>query len=74
MTVAGLPIEEMGETYRLSPSAALCCAIMEDAEVARQFELEPRSAMELLCVVGLGSSIVPCLSRPLPGELSALVS
>lgn len=74
MTVNRILPEELGEGAGLSPSALLCCAIIEDAEVARQFELEPRSAVELLCVVMSGSAAVPCVSRPLPGDLSALIS
>ena len=42
-------MEAMGEPEGMSESAiALCCAIIEDAEVAREFELEPRGAVELL--------------------------
>lgn len=65
---------EMGVGSELSPSAVLCRAIIEDAEVARQFEIEPRSALEMLCVVMHGPMSVPCLSRPLPGEISRLIA
>ena len=42
-------MDELGEPAGMSRSAiALCCAIMEDAEVAREFEMEPRGAAELL--------------------------
>jgi hypothetical protein len=74
MTAPGLLSEEMSEVYGLSQSGALCYAIIEDAEVARQFELEPRSAVELMCVVMLGPARVPCRSTPLPGELLRLIS
>jgi hypothetical protein len=74
MTGPRLLSDELGEVYGLSQSAALCYAIIEDAEVARQFELEPRSAVELLCVAMLGPTRVPCLSPPLPGELSRLMA
>jgi hypothetical protein len=67
-------MDEMSETAGMSRSAlALCCAIIEDAEVAREFEIEPRGAAEFLRVVMLGPTH-PCESAPLPRELTSLVS
>jgi hypothetical protein len=67
-------MDEMSETTGMSRSAlALCCAIIEDAEVAREFEIEPRGAAEFLRVVMLGPTH-RCESAPLPRELTSLIS
>jgi hypothetical protein len=67
-------MDEMSETAGMSRSAlALCCAIIEDAEGAREFEIEPRGAAEFLRVVMLGPTH-PCESAPLPRELTSLIS
>lgn len=68
-------MEEMGETASMSRSAlALCCAIIEDAEVAREFEIEPRGAVEMLRAVMLFPAYLPCNSAPSPRELTSLVA
>ena len=68
-------MEEMGDSTRMSRSAlALCCAIIEDAEVAREFEIEPRGAVEYLRVVMLGRTRLPGESAPLPRELTSLIA
>jgi hypothetical protein len=68
-------MDELGESAGVSRGAfALCCAIIEDAEVAREFEIEPRGAVELLRAVMLGPPHVPCDSAPLPRELTSLVA
>jgi hypothetical protein len=68
-------MEEMGEAASMSRSAlALCCAIIEDAEVAREFEIEPRGAMDLLRAVMLGATHVPRDLAPTPRELTSLVA
>lgn len=68
-------MDEMSETASMSRSAlALCCAIIEDAEVAREFEIEPRGAVELLRAVMLGPAHAPCETAPLPRELTSLIA
>ena len=65
-------MDELGDPAGMSKSAiALCCAIMEDAEVAREFEMEPRGAFEML------RTAMPHVSReltPLPRELTSLIA
>ncbi|HKU88674.1 MAG TPA: hypothetical protein VJP84_02710 [Steroidobacteraceae bacterium] len=51
---------------------ALCCAIMEDAEVAREFEMEPRGAAELLRL--FTPSYATHELSPLPRELTSLIA
>ncbi len=71
----GFLMEEVGESASMRRSAlALCCAIFEDAEVAREFEIEPHRAMGLLSAVMLPPTHVPCDSAPLPRELTSLVA
>jgi len=66
-------MDELGEPTGMSRSAmALCCAIMEDAEVAREFEMEPRGAAELLRLF-TPSHAAHELS-PLPRELTSLIA
>ena len=68
-------MEEMSDSASMSRSAlALCCAIIEDAEVAREFEIEPRGAVDLLRAVMLFPAHVPCNSTPSPRELTSLVA
>lgn len=68
-------MDEMIERDGMSRSAiALCCAIIEDAEVAREFEMEPRSAVELLRAVMHGPSQVPYEHGPLPRDLTNLIA
>ena len=67
-------MEELREPAGMSKSAiALCCAIMEDAEVAREFEMEPRGAAELLRTMFLPTYASHELS-PLPSELTSLMA
>lgn len=68
-------MDELGEPVGMSRSAiALCCAIMEDAEVAREFEIEPRGAADLLRTVVLGPSYASHELSPLPRELTSLIA
>ena len=68
-------MEELGEPTGMSRSAiALCCAIMEDADVAREFEIEPRGAFELLRTVMHGPTYRCHDSSPLPRELTSLIA
>ena len=67
--------EELGEPTGMSKSAiALCCAIMEDAEVAREFEMEPRGAAELLRTVMFTPTYAAHALSPLPRELTSLMA
>jgi len=68
-------MEELGEPTGMSRSAiALCCAIMEDAEVAREFEIESRGAFDLLRTAMQGPSYRCYEQSPLPRELTSLVA
>jgi hypothetical protein len=53
---------------------ALCCAIMEDAEVAREFEMEARGAAELLRTVMFTPMYANHELSPLPRELTSLIA
>ena len=67
--------EELGEPTGMSRSAiALCCAIIEDAEVAREFEIEPGGAVELLRSVMFTPSYASRVLAPLPGDLTSLIA
>jgi hypothetical protein len=67
--------EELGEPTGMSKSAiALCCAIMEDAEVAREFEMEPRGAAELLRTMMFTPRYASHELSPLPHELTSLIA
>lgn len=68
-------MEELGEPTGMSRSAiALCCAIIEDAEVAREFEFEPRGAAELLRSVMFIPTYASHELSPLPGDLTSLIA
>jgi hypothetical protein len=66
--------DEISDLGGSSPgSIALCRAIIEDAEMAREFEIEPRGAVEMLCTVMWGTPRLPSTSAPLPRELTNLI-
>ena len=68
-------MDELGEPTGMSKSAiALCCAIMEDAEVAREFEMEPRGAAELLRTVMFTPRYAHHELSPLTHELTSLIA
>ena len=68
-------MDEMSERAGMSRSAfALCCAIIEDAEIAREFEVEPRSAMEMFWVAMRRPPMPHCESRLTPRELTNLIA
>ena len=68
-------MDELGEPAGMSRSAiALCCAIMEDAEVAREFEMEPRGAADLLRTVVFNPAYAHHELAPLPRELTSLIA
>ena len=68
-------MDEMSERAGISHGAyALCCAIIEDAEVAREFEIEPRGAAELLRTVMFCPTYASHELSPLPGELTSLIA
>ena len=67
--------EEVGDLSGCSSpsSIALCCAIIEDAQTALEFDMEPHGAMEMLRAVMLGPPQLPTTSAPLPRELTSLI-
>ena len=68
-------MDELGERKGMSRTAiTLCCAIMEDAEIAREFEIEPRGAAELLRTVMFTPAYASHELSPLPGELTRLIA
>jgi hypothetical protein len=68
-------MDEMSERAGISHGAyALCCAIIEDAEIAREFEVEPRSAMEMFCVAMLRPVMPHRESKLTPRELTNLIA
>lgn len=67
--------EEFGGTAGMSRSAvALCCAIIEDSDVAREFELEPRSAAAMMRIAMFGPTSYCHDASPLPRELTSLIA
>ena len=75
MTHGHFLVEAMGEPEGMSRSAiALCCAIIEDAEVAREFELEPRGAVELLRAVMPGAGRAYREAALSPHDLTSLIA
>jgi hypothetical protein len=66
--------EELGDLSGTSSpsSTALCRAIIDDAQMARDFEMAPHGAMELLRAVRFGPSHLPA-SAPLTRELTSLI-
>ena len=67
--------DEIGEPPGKSRAAIeLCCAIVEDVAVAREFELAPRSASELFSVAMPGPAVRRSESLPLPRELTNLLA
>ncbi len=66
--------EEIGDLSGVSSpsSVALCRAILEDAQTAREFALEPHGGMEMLRVVMLGSQNLPTAGGSRPSELTSL--
>jgi len=67
-------MEELSGRGMSHSSIALCCAIIEDAEVAREFEIEPRGAAELLRTVMFCPTYASHELSPLPGELTSLIA
>ena len=68
-------VEAMGEAHGMSRSAmAFCSAIIEDAEMAREFELGPRGALELLRDVMPGSAYAYREAPLSPRELTSLIA
>jgi hypothetical protein len=71
---SSLPDEIGALSSSSSPSSmALCCAILEDAQMAREFEMEPHGAIEMLRAVTFGPPQLPAFSAPLPRELTSLI-
>jgi len=66
-------IGDLSGTYSSSRSMALCCAILEDAQTARDFDMAPHGAIEMLRAVTFGPSHMPASRAPLPRELTSLI-
>jgi hypothetical protein len=67
--------EEIGEPTGMSRGArALCCAIMEDAELAREFDNEPRAASEIFRSMMFTPAYAAHELSPLPGDLTSLIA
>lgn len=67
-------VEAIGETGGRSRSTlALCSAIVDDAEMAREFEFESRGALELLHAVMPGTACSYRESSLSPRELTSLM-
>lgn len=66
--------EEIGDLSGVSSpsSVALCRAVLEDAQTAREFDMEPHGAIEMLRAVMLGPPCLQTSSAPLPRELTNL--
>jgi hypothetical protein len=67
---------EIGDLSGSSSSArstALCGAILEDAQSAREFDMEPHGAIEMLRAVTLGPCNLPTAGAGLPRELTSLI-
>ncbi len=64
--------EEIGDLSGVSSpsSVALCRAILEDAQTARDFESEPQGAIEMLRAVMLGPPCLPTSSAPMSRGLT----
>ncbi|HEV8443144.1 MAG TPA: hypothetical protein VGQ27_06670 [Steroidobacteraceae bacterium] len=67
--------EEIGDLSGVSSpsSVALCRAVLEDAQTAREFDMEPHGAMETLRSVMLGPPHLPTTRSPMPRELTSLI-
>jgi hypothetical protein len=67
--------EDMDRSATPSHAAmTLCCAIVEDAEDARQFTLYRRDAIDPHCVVPSAPGAIRHGSALLPSELTSLVA
>lgn len=64
---------DLGGSSSSPSSFALCCAIIEDAQTAREFDREPHGAMAMLHAAMLGPPHLPTTSAPLPRELTSLI-
>jgi len=68
-------MEAMGEPAGVSRSAmAYCSAIIEDAEMAREFQFEPRGPLDFLCTVMPGSGYAYREAALSPRELTSLIA
>lgn len=66
-------MEELGDRTGVSRGTiALCSAIMEDAEAAREFEAPPHGAAQLLRM--FTPTYASHELSPLPGELTSLIA
>jgi hypothetical protein len=66
-------IGDLSGSSSSSRSTALCSAVLEDAQTAREFDMEPHGAIEMLRAVTLGPCHVPATRAPLSRELTSLI-
>ena len=66
--------EDMDDFTATHGSSALCRAIVEDTEDARQFSWQPRGALDLHSVMPCAPMEIRHGSMPLPSELTSLVA
>jgi len=69
-----IPTEDLGELTGRSQNAALCCAIIEDAESAREFNFGRHSPLEAFGETLFGSRGAGGGSPPLMRELTSLIA
>ncbi|HEU4593216.1 MAG TPA: hypothetical protein VFS13_20100 [Steroidobacteraceae bacterium] len=69
-----IPTEDIGELTGRSQNAALCCAIIEDAESAREFSFGRHSPLDAFGQTPFGSPGMGGGSPPLMRELTSLIA
>jgi hypothetical protein len=74
MPVSRIPAEVIGELTGRSQNAALCCAIIEDAENAREFSFGRHSPLEAFGETLFGAGNGASGSPPLMRELTSLIA
>jgi len=66
-------IGDLSGSASSSRSTALCSAVLEDAQSARQFDMEPHGAIGMLRAVTLAPCNLPTMNAALPRELTSLI-
>lgn len=74
MPVPRIPTDDIREITGRSQNAALCCAIIEDAESAREFSFGRHSPLEAFGETLFGSGSGAGGSPPLMRELTSLIA
>ena len=66
-------IGDLSGSSSSSSSMALCSAVLEDAQAAREYDMEPHGAIEMLRAVTLGPCNLSSTRAPLPRVLTSLI-